>query len=509
MKNKLTKWNIDWPVFAISGGLLLLFVAASIVDVGAVSAYVNAGFDYSVRYFGAFWQVMLLAMFGVSLFLACSKYGKVKLGKTNTIEMSYFRWISVICISLLGGGGVFWAAAEPMYYFMDVPPVHSGIDNGSPEAVIPALAQSYVSWGMAAWAVLGTTGAIVMMYAHYHKGMPMKPRSMLYPFFGEKIATHPLGIFIDAFCIISVAAGTIGPIGILSLQVSYGMNSLFALTDGFPVQLAVIGFLILITIISALTGVHRGIQWLSKMNIIIVLILAGFLLLFGPGAFIIDSFVSSFGYQVNHYLTLNTYRGDNAWLGAWMLFFFAWFIGFGPMMIMLIARISRGRTIREIVLAVAIISPIVTNFWFTVVGGSGIFYEMNDPGIISAPLFEGGLPAAIIAIAGQMPLGQIMPFVFLVLAILFVITTADSMTYSISMSVTGDENPPKPIRVFWALVMGAIAAILVFIGDGGIDALQSFIVITAVPVSILLTPSIWHAPKIARKLAVEQGISRK
>ncbi|MFB4160063.1 BCCT family transporter [Geomicrobium sp. JSM 1781026] len=501
--------KIDWPVFVLSGGALVLFVLASFINVEAVGDIVNLLFGWSVDYFGAFWQVLLLLMLGVSIVLAFSKYGNVRLGEQSEKELSTFRWVSVICISLLGAGGVFWAAAEPMYYFMEVPPVHDGIEPGSPQAVIPAMAQAYVSWGMAAWAALGTTGAIVLMYAVYHKGMPMKPRSMLYPFFGEKIATHKLGTVIDAFCIIAVAAGTIGPIGILGLQVSYGLNALFGLPDIFGIQLVIIGFLLFIVTISAITGVHKGIQWLSKWNIILVFILAGIILIFGPGAYIIDTFVSSFGYHVNHFITLHTYRGDNDWLGAWMLFFFAWFIGFAPMMIMLIARISRGRTIREIILAVAVISPLITNFWFTVVGGSGIYYEQQQPGIISQPLGEGGLPAAIIAVAGQMPFSVVMPFIFLVLAILFVITTADSMTYSISMSMTGEGNPPKPMRVFWAAIMATVAAILIFIGEGSIDALQSFIVVTAVPVSILLLPTIWQAPKIAKRLARDQGLIRK
>src|SRR6185312_6328338 len=147
-----------------------------------------------------------------------------------------------------------------------------------------------------------------------------------------------------------------------------------------------------------------------------------------------------------------TYRGDETWLGYWMLFFFGWFIGFGPLVALFVARISKGRTIREIFIVVAIIAPVITNFWFTVLGGTGIFYELNNVGSVSGPLNEGGLPSAIIAIAEQMPLGTIMPTIFLVLTTLFVVTTVDSMSYSISMGVTGDGNPPKVIRVFWGMI---------------------------------------------------------
>src|SRR5699024_5817349 len=149
------------------------------------------------------------------------------------------------------------------------------------------------------------------------------------------------------------------------------------------------------------------------------------------------------GTYITDFINISTFRGDNAWLGSWMLFFFGWFIGFGPLVSLFVSRISDGRNIREIFFVVAIIAPIVTNFWVTVLGGTGIFYELNNVNSVSVLLDEGGLPSAIIAIAEQMPLGLIMPSVFLILTTLFVITTVDSMSYSISMAVTGDENPPK------------------------------------------------------------------
>ncbi|WP_134704380.1 BCCT family transporter [Ammoniphilus sp. YIM 78166] len=505
------KWEtvskkIDWPVFNISGGLLLLFVILSIVNVEAVSKFVSTGFDLSIRYFGAYWQLLLLATFAVGLGLSCSRYGRVKLGNLAKPEMSRFKWVSIIVVSGLGAGGVFWAAAEPMYYFMDVPPMHQGIESGTQQAIAPALAQTFMDWGFTAWAVYGAISAVIFMYAHYHKGMPLKPRTLLYPILGDKILTSKWGTVADSVCIIGAAAGTIGPIGFLGLQVSYGLNSLFGIPDNGITQALIIIGLISVTVFSTVTGIDKGIQWFSKLNVIMAVIIAFFILLFGPGGFIIDSFVSSFGFYVSEFINISTYRQDQGWLGWWMLFFFGWFIGFGPMVAMLVARISRGRTVREIFLAVAVISSLTTNFWFTVVGGSGIFYEMNKAGSVSGPLNENGLPAAIIAIAQQMPLSAIMPIIFLILTILFVVTTADSMSYTLAMGVTGEGDPPAFTRVFWAVLMGFIAIILINIGSGGINALQSFVVIAAVPVSILLLPSLWHAPQLARKLAIEQGI---
>ncbi|WP_408011380.1 BCCT family transporter [Pseudalkalibacillus sp. A8] len=506
-----SSWNelkrkVDWPVFSISGGLLVIFVLFSFINVEAVTKFVGTGFELSIRFFGAYWQLLLLATFIVGAVLSFSRYGRVRLGQLNKPQMSFFKWAAIIVTSGLGAGGVFWAAAEPMYYFMEVPPMHKGISPGTEEAIGPALAQSYMSWGFTAWAVYGAISTIIIMYAHHNKGMPLKPRTLLYPIFGEKIKHSVWGTFADVFCIIGAAAGTIGPIGFLGLQVSYGVNTLFGWPDTFSTQAIIIVGLTAIVLFSTLTGIDKGIQWLSKLNVNMAVAIAVFLLLFGPGEFIINSFVSSFGTYISEFVHISTYRGDQEWLGYWMLFFFGWFIGFGPLVALLVARISRGRTIREVFLVVSVIAALTTNFWFTVLGGTGIFYELSSAGSISGPLFENGLPAAIITIADKMPLGAIMPFIFLVLTILFVVTTVDTMSYSIAISVTGEGDPPKVIRVFWAVVMAAIAIILIKVGGGGVSALQSFVVVAAVPVSIIMLPLLWHAPRIAKVLARDQGI---
>ena len=174
---------------------------------------------------------------------------------------------------------------------------------------------------------------------------------------------------------------------------------------------------------------------------------------------------------------------------------------------MFIARISKGRTIREILVAIAIIAPIVTNFWFTILGGSGIYYELQQPGVISGPLTEAGLPAAMLAIVQQLPLAPLLVPAFLVLIVVFLATTGDSMSFTIAMAVSGNDTPATWVRVFWAVMMGGVAAVLIRLGDGGIGALQSFIVVTAVPVSLVLLPLLWSAPKVAAELGREQGLA--
>ena len=497
--------TIDWPVFILSGGFLLLFVATALFDLSFLSGVVNSAFGGATKLFGAYWQVLMLLTFIIALGVAASDSGRARLGNLSAPDISTYKWVAIIMCTLLAGGGVFWAAAEPMAHFIASPPLF-GVESASPAAVYPALAQSYMHWGFLAWSVLGSLTAIIFMYLHYDKGLPLKPRILLYPVFGEVVLHGWLGALIDAACVVAVVSGTVGPIGFLGLQVSFGLSELFGISDSYSTQLTIILGLILIYTISAVSGVTRGIQILSSFNIGLAILLMTFILLAGPTAFIFDSFIQSVGVLITEFIPMASYRADTGWVNGWTVFFWGWFIGYGPLMAMFIARISRGRTIRQLIVTLSLIAPLVTYFWFTIVGGSGIAAELASPGVISAPYAESGMPAALLAITQQLPWGFLISVLFLVLTTIFVATTGDSMTYTVSMVMTGTDNPPTALRVFWGIMMGVLAAILISIGSGGVSALQSFIVVTAVPVSLILMPSLWNAPKIAKIMAVEQGL---
>ena len=497
--------GVDIPVFLISGGILVLFAVLALYDIDLMSSWINTAFAFSTKTFGAFWQILLLSTFIIGLFLAFGRTGKVVLGGLKKPEINTFKWISIIMCTLLAGGGVFWAAAEPMAHFISPPPIFGG-ESGTKEAAFNALAQSFMHWGFLAWAILGSLTGIVYMHLHYEKGLPLKPRTLLYPVFGERVMKGAFGAIVDSCCVIAVVAGTVGPIGFLGLQVSFGLEKLFGIPDTYTTQVAILFGLIAIYTLSAVSGVTKGIQLLSRFNVILAVALMLFILLMGPTAFIFDSYIHSFGLYINNFIPMATFRADTAWLDWWTVFFWGWFLGYGPLMAMFVARISRGRTIREMITLISIIAPVITCFWFTIVGGSGIFFELANPGVISEPFAGLNLPAALLAITEQLPMGFVISVLFLILTTIFVATTGDSMTYSVSMVMTGNDHPQTPIRVFWGIMMGVMAAILISIGSGGISALQSFIVVTAVPVSFVLLPSLWTAPQIAKKMATEQGL---
>ena len=495
--------GVNKPVFAITGGFIALFCAMALFSLETLSAWVDIGFGWSVRFFGLYWQVLLFATFVIGIVIAIMPASRVRLGNIDKPEFTVFQWGSMIMCTLLAGGGVFWAAGEPMAHFLNPAP-YFGVEGSSVEAANPALAQAFLHWGFLAWAILGSLTTIMLMHYHYDKGLPLAPRTLLYPLFKEKAINGPIGFIADASCIIAVVAGTVGPIGFLGLQVSYGLDNLFGIPNGLATQIAVIGGLVTLYTISAISGVNRGIKILSQFNIILGFGLLAFILLAGPTAFIFKSFFSGLGTYVANFVPMALYRGDTGWLGWWTVFFWGWFLGYGPLMAMFISRVSRGRSIRGIIIMVAIVAPLVTNFWFTIVGGSGIALELANPGSVSAA-FEGfNLPAALLAITNQLPAGFLVSVLFLILTTVFVATTGDSMTYVVSVAMSNNDHPSTPVRVFWGVATGAMALILISIGSGGVSKLQSFIVVTAVPVSLVLLPSLWDAFRITRKLGAEQ-----
>lgn len=497
--------RVDKPLFAVTGGFIALFCALALYDIDLLSRMVDWGFNVSAKYFGLYWQVLLLATFLIGLVLCVLPGAKTRMGNLATPEFTVFQWGSMIMCTLLAGGGVFWAAGEPIAHYLSTPPLFGDLSGDLQAQTHAALAQSFLHWGFLAWAILGSLTTVMLMHYHYDKGLPLAPRTLLYPVFGDKAINGPIGLIADASCIIAVVAGTVGPIGFLGLQMSYGLNALFGIPDTFATQTVVILALASLYTVSAISGLSKGIQLLSKINVILAFVLLAFMLIAGPTFFIFDGFAGGMGVYLSNFFDMAMYRGEAGlfgepgWLGWWTVFFWGWFMGYGPLMAIFIARVSRGRSIRSIILMLSIVAPIVTNFWFTIIGGTGIGLEQATAGVISGP-FEGfNLPAGLLAITQAMPLGFLLSLLFLVLTMIFVATTSDSMSYVIATSMS-DDNPSTALRAFWGLAMAVMALILISTGSGGIGKLQSFIVVTAVPVSLVLLPSLWDALRITLML---------
>jgi choline-glycine betaine transporter len=410
--------------------------------------------------------------------------------------------------TLLAGGGVFFAAGEPIYHFVVTPPAFTS-EPGTAAAVSNAMAQSFMHWGFLAWAVLGTLAAIVLAHAHYVNNKPLQPRTLLYPVFGERVMSGWLGSVVDACCVIAVVAGTVGPIGFLATQMSFGLSELFGFADGLGTQMTILVVLAAIYVTSAVTGIHRGIQVLSRLNVFLALAVAVIIFIFGPTLFLTNTYFQGMGQYVSSFMKMATMTSESApawWMKWWTVFFFAWFIGYAPLMAIFVARISRGRSIREMIVAVAVMAPIATTIWFTLLGGSGIYYQMTGVIDLADALNNFRFDVATLTVAQALPGGSFMALAILVLTTVFVATTGDSMSYAIAVVSSGHDDPNTFVRAFWGLAMAGMAGVLLYMGAGQISVLQQFIVITAIPVSLVLLPSLWLGPKAAYAMAREQNL---
>lgn len=491
-------------VVGVSGGLLIAFVLAALVSPSGVSAAVDAAFAWSARWFGAYWQVLLLATVVIATILAFSRYGRVRMGGTDAPGFTWFRWVAMVLTTLLAAGGVFWAAAEPLAHYVDPPPQYAHMAGGMEGASV-ALAQTFVHWGFPAWAIGGSLATLVMMRG-VEKGMPLRPRTLLWPLMGERVRTHWIGAVADISCVVAVVAGTVGPIGFLGLQMSYIGGEMFGVGSGFGTQVAIILGLTVVATISVLSGLDRGIQLLSRINVWAALVLIVCVVGLSSLPFVVDLFLQASAVHVREFVPMALFRGDTEWLGYWTVFFFGWFIGYGPIMAIFIARISKGRTVRQIYVGATVLPAVVTSVWFTALGGSGLWLEQRDPGAVSGPYEEHGLPAAALAIVQALPLSAVLALIMVVVTLIFFAATLDAMSYSISSASMHSGEPFPWVRAFWCLGMGAAAIVLLTVGDNGVQALQSFIVVTAVPVGLILLPTLWSAPRLVREMAVEQGI---
>ncbi|MFG6667720.1 BCCT family transporter [Halomonas sp. HNIBRBA4712] len=498
----------DPVVLTLSIGFIVAFLALSFYDLNLVADSIATGFAWSALMFGTYFQFLMLVTFFIAIGLVLSPAGKAKIGGLDAPELSTFKWISIILCTLLAGGGVFFAAGEPIYHFVNVPPAFD-TDPGVPAAVPGALAQSFTHWGFVGWAILGSLTAIVLAHAHYVKGQPLQPRTLLYPVLGERLLRGPLGGLIDSCCVIAVVAGTVGPIGFLATQVGYGLHDLFGLPNNFLTRLLVLVALGVVYVLSSVSGVQKGMQLLSRFNVMLALAIGAIIFVFGPTLFLFNSYFTGMGTYLGEFFTMVTMTAETApaeWMQWWIVFFYAWFIAFAPLMAIFVARISRGRTIREMIVAVSVIAPIATTVWFTLLGGSGIYYQLTGAIDLSEALTNFQFDIATLTVAQALPGGTWMALAVLLLTTIFVATTGDSMSYSIAMVGAGHDEPSRFLRAFWGVIMAIMAAVLLTMREGQIAALQQFIVITAVPVSLFLLPSLWNGPQAAFAMAREQGI---
>lgn len=481
--------RVSKPVFITSALLIvgfIIFGAFFTETAGAIFSFLQG---FITDKFG--WMFILLMNVALifCIYLAASRYGDIRLGnQTETPQYSLFSWIGMLFSAGIGIGLVYWGTAEPLYHFM-APPLG---EAETIESAKQAMSISFLHWGLHAWAIY-TIVALALAYFHFRRGLPLSIRSTLYPILGQKIYGR-WGHTVDILAVFGTMFGVVTSLGLGVMQINSGLENLFGIPNSLTIQFITIAFVTALACGSLMLGLDKGIKRLSEINMGFTGVLLAFMVILGPTLFIFDSFIENIGNYIVALVPLSTWGeaySSTDWQGAWTLFYWAWWVSWAPFVGVFIARISRGRTIREFVLGVLLIPMLILFFWFTTFGGVAIHMELLadlDPALVSPGLVESvqaDIGSAIFKLVEYYPFTKAITLLIVIMIVLWFVTSSDSASFVIDMlTAGGDTNPPKIQRLFWAVMQGLIAAIL--LAAGGLDALQAAAIVAGLPFALVV-----------------------
>ncbi|MEM7034854.1 MAG: BCCT family transporter [Chloroflexota bacterium] len=474
------------PQVALGSGILLIVFVAWILILGDqastlfgnILSSISTNFDW--LYIGAA-NIILVVM----LYFAFSQYGKIRLGGPDAKpEFSDFAWYAMLLSAGIGIGLMFWSVAEPIFHFSSPSPMF-GFEPGTPEAAQAAFAVTYFHWGIHGWAIYGLVGLGLAFYA-YNRGLPLTIRSAFYPLLGERIYGF-WGNVIDILSVLATFAGLATSLGFGVQQVSAGLNFLFGIPATTIVQVILIGVITLFATMSVIAGLDGGVKVLSEWNMRIAGLLLLFVLIVGPTTYILRSFVQNLGYyfQILPQLSFWTevYHPGSNWQEGWTIFYWGWWISWSPFVGVFVARVSKGRTVREFILGLMILPSLLCFLWMSVFGGTAIFFEQGGANVSRA--VNENVATALFEMFQNLPLTGLLSFIGIVLTVIFFVTSSDSGSLVVDNLTSGGKlDSPVPQRVFWAIMEGVLAATLLL--GGGLGALQTASITTGVPFTIVL-----------------------
>ncbi len=474
--------NLKNPVFLVASIFILLCVIIGAVSPTTFEKVATQLFSFTTDYFGWFYLLSVFVIVVFLIALAFSKYGTIRLGgKDARPEFKFHSWIAMLFSAGLGIGLVFWGVAEPMSHFFHTP--FKGVEPQSADAARLAMGYSFFHWGVSQWSVFAIMG-LVMAFMQFNKKKDLLMSTALEPVTGTNRAVKNT---IDILAVIATVMGVATSIGLGVLQTNGGLHAAFGTPISIWIQLGIIGIMFVGYMASSTTGLHTGIRILSNINMSLAILLLLFVFVTGPTVFILETFTLAIGDYITHFieysLRLQPYVGGT-WVKDWTIFYWAWAIAWSPFVGAFIARVSKGRTIREFIVGVLIIPPIFSCFWIAVFGGSALYFDLNT-GTNIAEAVNNDLTVALFHMFDQLPFTMIASIIGLLLIFTFLITSADSATYMMaSMTSNGSLNPSNLMKAMWGVLMAAIASVLLF--TGGLDALQTASLISALPFTIIV-----------------------
>jgi choline/glycine/proline betaine transport protein len=485
-------YHIQPATFWIATLFIIGFVGISVPLRSVFSDVFKSMFNASLEYCGWFLVLTMNAVLLYCLYLIISKYAHIKIGgKDAKPEFSNAAWIAMLFSAGLGIGLLYFGVGEPMYHYVAPP---TGAEAGTPEAGKVALTFTFLHWGFHGWAIYALVG-LSLAFATFNRGLPLSIRTVFFPLLGDRIygwAGHIVDIFATACTLFGVATS----LGLGCQQVNAGLNFLFGIPINGFVQLILIAIITAFACTSVVLGLDGGIKRVSAINMWLAGTLFCFILILGPTLFILNVFFDAVGDYMQNFLFLSFWSeswSGGKWQNGWTLFYWAWWIAWGPFVGMFIGRISYGRTVREFVGGVLIVPVLITFLWMSVFGGSALWIELFGNGGI-AKAVQDNFASALFVFLQQFPLSGITCFLAICVVVIFFVTSSDSGSLVIDMITAGGHiDPPVPQRIFWSWMEGAVAAALLL--GGGLVALQTATTLAGVPFAAVTLFMIWSLQK--------------
>jgi choline/carnitine/betaine transport len=479
--------GIDWVVFGVTAVIAVGFLVWGFVSTPSLSSVSGSALTWTMENTGWLFVVTSSAFVIFVLWLALSRFGAIPLGRDD--EEPEFRtvsWIAMMFSAGMGIGLMFYGVAEPLSHLV-TPPPGTG-PAGNTEAMQTAMATTLFHWTLHPWAIYAVVG-LAIAYGVYRKGRLQLISAAFEPLIGDR-ANGPLGKIIDMLAIFATLFGSAASLGLGALQIRSGLNIVAGIgTAGNAVLIGIIVVLTIAFIFSAVSGVAKGIQWLSNVNMILALILALFVFIVGPTVFILNVIPTALGSYVQDMAMMSARTGAeganvDAWLQSWTVFYWAWWLSWTPFVGMFIARISRGRTIRQFVTGVLLVPSVVSLIWFAVFGGAAISIQQGGVDLAG----EGTTEGQLFTLLDQFPFATVASILVIVLVAIFFVSGADAASIVMgSLSERGAIEPSRPTVVFWGAATGAVAAVMLLVGgDDALTGLQSLTILAALPFVLVM-----------------------
>lgn len=479
-------FDIHPQVTFIAGGLLLAFVSWTLLAGEQATSVFNSLLSIISANFGWLYisaaNVFVIAMAA----FAFSRFGKIRIGGPDAKpEFTNFAWYAMLISAGMGIGLMFWSVAEPIFHFATPSPMFN-TEPGTAEAAQAAFAVTYYHWGLHPWGIYALVSLGLAFFA-YNRGLPLTIRSVFYPLLGERIYGF-WGNLIDILSVLATLFGLATSLGFGVQQVSAGLNFLFGLPTDTWFQIVLIAVITGFATMSVVAGLDNGVRLLSEWNIRLAAALMLFVLVVGPTVYILSSFWQNVGFYIQRLpqlaLWTETYQdADSHWQAGWTVFYWGWWISWSPFVGMFIARVSKGRTVREFIIGVMLLPTILSFFWMSVFGGTAIFFEQTGADVSRA--VNENVATALFEMFQNLPLTGVLSFIGIILVVFFFVTSSDSGSLVVDHLTSGGKlDSPIPQRVFWAVMEGVLAAVLLL--GGGLSALQTASITAGLPFTIVL-----------------------